>query len=164
MEERFAADRNLGKLVKWLLILGYDTLYDRGTADRHFLRRAGEDGRIALTRKRDLARLAHPELLVVVNADPLHACALVPSLSGPEGLRLQMKLRRTKSPPDLTVADMHKTHICGTPVLAIADMHKTHICGTPSWKIIVRVPRACALCMPAHRSRAYRVLGVYLCR
>ena len=69
MEERFAADRNLGKLVKWLRILGYDTLYDRGTADRHFLRRAGEDGRIALTRKRDLARLAHPELLVVVNAD-----------------------------------------------------------------------------------------------
>ncbi|MBZ5552777.1 MAG: hypothetical protein LAO21_08670, partial [Acidobacteriia bacterium] len=47
----------------------------------------------------------------------LHACASVPSLSGPEGLRLQMKLRRTKSPPDLTVADMHKTHICGTPVL-----------------------------------------------
>ncbi len=69
MEERFAADRNLGKLAKWLRILGYDTLYDREDADRNFLRRAGEVGRIALTRKRDLARLAHPGSLVVLKAD-----------------------------------------------------------------------------------------------
>ena len=69
MEERFTADRNLGKLAKWLRILGYDTIYDRGTADRNFLRRAEEEGRIALTSKRDLARLAHPGSLVVVKAD-----------------------------------------------------------------------------------------------
>jgi uncharacterized protein len=69
MAERFAADRNLGKLAKWLRVLGYDTRYDRGIADWNFLRRAGEEGRIALTRKRGLALLAHPESLVVVEAD-----------------------------------------------------------------------------------------------
>jgi uncharacterized protein len=73
MEVRFAADRNLGKLAKWLRILGYDTLYDRGDADRSFLRRAAEDGRIALTRKRDLVAPAHPGSLVVVKADRVEA-------------------------------------------------------------------------------------------
>ncbi len=73
MEERFVADRNLGKLAKWLRILGYDTLYERGCADRDFLRRAEEDGRIALTRKRDLAHLTQPGSLVVVKADRVEA-------------------------------------------------------------------------------------------
>ncbi len=73
MEERFTADRNLGKLAKWLRILGYDTFYDREAADRNFLRRAAEDGRIALTRKRDLARLALPGTLVLVEADRVEA-------------------------------------------------------------------------------------------
>ena len=73
MEERFVADRNLGKLVKWLRILGYDTLYDRGAADRDFFRRAREEGRIALTRKRALARLAHQGSLIVVKADRVEA-------------------------------------------------------------------------------------------
>jgi uncharacterized protein with PIN domain len=66
---RFTADRNLGKLAKWLRILGYDTLYDRGNADAAFLRKAGAEGRVALTRKRDLARRSPPGRLVVVTAD-----------------------------------------------------------------------------------------------
>ncbi len=69
MDVRFIADRNLGKLAKWLRILGYDTLYDRGSGDGAFLRKAGDEGRIALTRKRGLAHLSPPGRLVVVNAD-----------------------------------------------------------------------------------------------
>lgn len=69
MGARFVADCNLGKLAKWLRILGYDTLYERGNADRSFLKKAGEEGRIALTRKRDLAGLSAPGRLVVVKAD-----------------------------------------------------------------------------------------------
>lgn len=69
MDVRFTADRNLGKLAKWLRILGYDTLYDRGNAEGGFLRKAGEEGRIALTRRRDLARRSSPGSLVVVRAD-----------------------------------------------------------------------------------------------
>ncbi len=69
MDIRFIADRNLGKLAKWLRILGYDTLYERGDADSDFLRKAAADGRVALTRKRDLACRPHPVRLVVVKAD-----------------------------------------------------------------------------------------------
>jgi uncharacterized protein with PIN domain len=69
MDVRFSADRNLGKLAKWLRIFGYDTLYDRGNADRNFLRKAWGEGRVALTRKRDLAGFSHTGRLVVVKAD-----------------------------------------------------------------------------------------------
>ncbi|MHB8769824.1 MAG: Mut7-C RNAse domain-containing protein [Syntrophales bacterium] len=73
MQERFAADRTLGKLAKWLRILGYDTLYERPDAERDVLRRAQEQGRIVLTRKRDWARHALPGRLVVVEADRVEA-------------------------------------------------------------------------------------------
>jgi hypothetical protein len=69
MDIRFIADRNLGTLVKWLRILGYDTLYERGNTDLDFLRKAAEEGRVALTRKRDIACRPHPVRLVLVKAD-----------------------------------------------------------------------------------------------
>jgi len=69
MAERFICDRNLGKLAKWLRILGYDTLYCRGNAERDLLRQAEREGRICLTRKRDLARRSHSGRLVVIEAD-----------------------------------------------------------------------------------------------
>jgi len=73
MDERFICDRNLGKLAKWLRILGYDTLFYRGNADRDFLRKADQEGRIALTRKRDLERRQHAGRLVVIKADRVNA-------------------------------------------------------------------------------------------
>ena len=65
MDVRFLCDRNLGKLSKWLRILGYDTLWDRGDADQGFLRKAGREGRIALTRKRNLGGGGSGRLIVV---------------------------------------------------------------------------------------------------
>ncbi|MGC9977376.1 MAG: Mut7-C RNAse domain-containing protein, partial [Syntrophales bacterium] len=55
-EVKFIADTNLGKLVKWLRILGYDTILHRGKADRNFLKKAEREGRVVLTRKKDMAR------------------------------------------------------------------------------------------------------------
>jgi uncharacterized protein with PIN domain len=70
MDVRFAADCNLGTLAKWLRILGYDTLYERGIADLEFIRKAAGEGRIVLTRKRGLAaRPSFEGRLVVVKAD-----------------------------------------------------------------------------------------------
>jgi len=53
MGARFAADCNRGKSAKRLRVLGYATLYDRENADRSFLVKVGEQGRIALTRSLD---------------------------------------------------------------------------------------------------------------
>ncbi len=56
MGRRFIADAMLGTLTKWLRILGYDVEYLRDAEDQELLRRAREEGRILLTRDKDLAR------------------------------------------------------------------------------------------------------------
>jgi len=53
---RFVADAMLGKLARWLRILGYDTLYDSRAEDNELVRLARAESRILLTRDRDLAR------------------------------------------------------------------------------------------------------------
>ena len=57
---KFLADSSLGRLSKWLRLLGYDTVYWRGEADRSFLRKAEKEGRVVLTRRRDVLARQHP--------------------------------------------------------------------------------------------------------
>lgn len=68
---KFIADRNLGKLVKWLRILGYDTVYDEGNIDRAFLDRGFREGRSVLTKRMDMARRNYRGRLYVVASDDL---------------------------------------------------------------------------------------------
>lgn len=66
---KFVTDVNLGTLARWLRILGYDTRFDRGDVNRDFLRRAQQEDRIVLTRKRDMANRQFRGRLVVVEQD-----------------------------------------------------------------------------------------------
>jgi len=51
---KFALDRPLGKLAKWLRILGFDALYWRGD-EGELLERARAEGRVLITKTRRLA-------------------------------------------------------------------------------------------------------------
>jgi uncharacterized protein with PIN domain len=53
---RLLADGMLGKLAKWLRLLGYDTAYDNVASDAELARRARAEGRVLLTRDRELSR------------------------------------------------------------------------------------------------------------
>ncbi len=53
-ERRFSADAMLGKLARWLRLLGFDCSYERDIADAELVRRAIEQGRVILTRDRAL--------------------------------------------------------------------------------------------------------------
>jgi uncharacterized protein with PIN domain len=55
---RFVVDAMLGRLARWLRVLGYDTLYPRGLDDRGLLQMAAREERLLLTRDVRLARLA----------------------------------------------------------------------------------------------------------
>ncbi len=53
---RLIADAMLGRLAKWLRLLGYDTLYDSSAGDLALLRIAQAEDRVLLTRDRALSR------------------------------------------------------------------------------------------------------------
>lgn len=53
---RFVADAHLGALARFLRMLGYDTRHDNAYADAEILRIVGEEGRIALSRDRELLK------------------------------------------------------------------------------------------------------------
>jgi len=53
-ERRFSADAMLGKLARWLRLLGFDCSYEKDIADAELVRRAIEQGRVILTRDRAL--------------------------------------------------------------------------------------------------------------
>lgn len=65
---RFLADPSLGKLARWLRVLGYDTLYYRQMDPGSILERARKEDRAVLTRaaplKEKLAAAALPHLFV----------------------------------------------------------------------------------------------------
>jgi len=53
---KFIADGMLGRLAKWLRMLGYDTLYDPRWDDNELVRRARAEERLILTRDTILAK------------------------------------------------------------------------------------------------------------
>lgn len=55
----------LGSLAKWLRILGYDTRFEPGLDDHQLVRISRAEGRVLLTRDRQLARRRGIELLLV---------------------------------------------------------------------------------------------------
>ena len=55
-EPKFIVDLNAGRLVKWLRIMGYDTAFVPGIEDGRLVSLAHEEGRILLTRDRNIMR------------------------------------------------------------------------------------------------------------
>lgn len=54
---KFIVDSMLGRLARWLRLLGYDTLYHPEIEDRLLLRIAREDDRILLTRDTNIIKV-----------------------------------------------------------------------------------------------------------
>jgi len=67
---KFVTDINLGKLAKWLRILGYDTIFFRGDISCA-IPWAEKEGRLILTRRRKL--LSSYKNLILIESDKLRA-------------------------------------------------------------------------------------------
>jgi uncharacterized protein with PIN domain len=68
-EKRFIVDVMLGRLAKWLRIIGYDTLYFRKIEDSQLIRMAVREGRILLTRDIELFNRGGFQGLLIDSAD-----------------------------------------------------------------------------------------------
>ena len=53
---KFIVDNNVGKLAKWLRMMGYDTLFFNGSDDSHMVTTALAEGRVILTRDTQIMR------------------------------------------------------------------------------------------------------------
>ncbi len=71
-DERFIADTMLGKLAKWLRVLGIDVLYNPDAPDSELLRRAEEEERILLTRDRRLIQRRGTTGRLFIESDHYH--------------------------------------------------------------------------------------------
>jgi len=99
---RFVADGMLGRLAKWLRILGFDTMYDPALDDHALLRLARAEGRVLLTCDRELARHPGAQSLLI------------------ESLELDAQLRQVINDlhlhPDATFS---RCPVCNTPLAAL---------------------------------------------
>jgi hypothetical protein len=53
---KFIADNNVGKLARWLRMIGYDTLFFKEKNDRRMIETALSEGRVILTKDTQVAR------------------------------------------------------------------------------------------------------------
>ncbi len=67
----FAADRTLGKLAKWLRILGFDTLFESDSSDKWFFEHLKEE-RILLTRTGRIRKQCAVHRLVFITSNYLN--------------------------------------------------------------------------------------------
>src|SRR3989338_3462674 len=62
---KFAADRMLGRLARWLRVIGQDVAYGPHLSGYGLIRAARREGRLILTRDRALAKKSPPPCLVI---------------------------------------------------------------------------------------------------
>ncbi|MCK4338622.1 MAG: Mut7-C RNAse domain-containing protein [Candidatus Cloacimonetes bacterium] len=68
---RFAVDKMLGKLAKWLRILGYDTFYKNKISNATLLSIANSDNRILITRNHFFKKRKHQIKIIFITKDNL---------------------------------------------------------------------------------------------
>lgn len=107
----FIADAALGRLVTWLRLLGYDTVYARDFDPGALVRRAHAEGRIVLTRNTQLARWRSLRRCVLVTDDDFRA-----------QLRQVIDTCELSAPPDF----LHRCARCNT---LLDPITRTEACG-----------------------------------
>ena len=69
MELKFVADTMLGKLARWMKILGYDVIYFREIDDKQLIDISRQNERIILTRDRQLANIPTLDTFLIHSTD-----------------------------------------------------------------------------------------------
>ncbi len=119
---RFLVDAMLGKLARWLRLLGHDAEYGRDASDEELLRRAGEEGRVLLTSDVELFRRALQsgvEAFLVRGRTEEERLA---ELSSAFGIELEVDLRRSRCPK------------CNAPVVEVPKEEVRGLVPEGSWR------------------------------
>lgn len=136
-EPRWIADEMLGRLTRFLRILGYDTRYVHGLADDQVREESQREGRILLTRDVRLAART-PGALLIRSA---HLEGQLRELweRYPELSRVPRFTRCTKCNGPLTLFDLPAegtVEVGGIAVRtqSVGPVYRCTVCGQPYWE------------------------------
>lgn len=102
---KFIADVMLGKLARWLRLMGYDTAYDSSISDEDLMHKAHQEDRIILTMDHALAEQSPQGLALLIKSQNLED-------------QLQQVVKHFKLDPYSNLFE--RCTICNTPVVEIA--------------------------------------------
>ncbi len=89
-EIKFIVDHNVGKLARWLRMMGFDSLFFSGGDDSNMVKQALAEGRIILTRdteimKRRVINNGRLNAVLIESEEPERQIQQLMADSGPEG-------------------------------------------------------------------------------
>ncbi|MEM1507176.1 MAG: Mut7-C RNAse domain-containing protein [Candidatus Bathyarchaeia archaeon] len=93
-----AVDGMLGKLARWLRMLGFDTKYFNNMSDDEILRIASEENRIILTRDYQFFKKANAHGVRAVFVEGKTHVERLANLSKHLGIRLEIDLEKSRCP------------------------------------------------------------------
>ena len=96
-EARFIVDAMLGNITTWLRILGYDSIYWNG-GDKELIEKAVKEGRIIITKDRELASSALRRGVRVALVDGSDVPRIIAEISRRYRLNVVFNPRRTRCP------------------------------------------------------------------
>jgi uncharacterized protein len=132
---KFFADAMLGRLARWLRVLGYDTAYDASLDDRTLVETANREGRVLLTRDRHLLRELRPRHAVEITQDaPVdQLAALVDELGLPAPEAVFRRCLLCNTPLD-DVADAEAAALLPPAARALpGPVRRCPTCGRVYW-------------------------------
>ena len=95
---KFIVDSMLGKLARWLRILGYDTYYNPIISDEDILAKALSERRILVTRDRELAIRAEKIGIECFLAGTTNISDILSKLNRRYSIRLEIDFNSTRCP------------------------------------------------------------------
>ena len=119
---RFLVDAMLGKLARWLRLLGYDAEYGRDASDEELLARAAEEGRILLTSDIGLFKRALSSGISVVLVKGSSEEERLALLARRLGIRLEVDLENSRCPK------------CNSPVVEVPKEAVRGLVPEGSWR------------------------------
>ncbi|MBN1177741.1 MAG: Mut7-C RNAse domain-containing protein [Anaerolineae bacterium] len=127
---RLLLDGMLGRLAKWLRLLGYDAAYDNAATDLELAHRARSEHLVLLTRDHELAARRGLHTLLIASDDLEEQLAQVQTQLGPP------------ADPALSRCPVCNVPLCPAPPDAVADRVPPYVLRThPTFDVCPRCNR-----------------------
>jgi uncharacterized protein with PIN domain len=137
MSPRFLLDGMLGSLTRWLRISGYDSEYRRDTDDNDLIQEADREGRILVTRDKELFQRAKKRDVVAILVESDKDAEQLSEVARKIGLVLEPRESRCPKCNGLLVQKekfLIKGKVPASSLEAFNEFWVCESCGSVYWK------------------------------